>query len=184
METDRRKEVVRACLDAFVSKGLAYTTSRDLSEAMKLKSGGLYYYFTSKDAVVVACAEEAAVQLESRLIIPALKEVDEPDKMLAKLKQRAGVMAPMMRFLSQVCTTPRYSEELTSALSRLCERYRKYSEQFAKKFNCDVEEIEPYVYLCITAVSNYMIFGEESYIIPQMKLVRNEINKLKNNIVV
>lgn len=182
METDRRKEVVKACLDTFVSKGLAYTTSRDLSEAMKLKSGGLYYYFTSKDEAVVACAEEAVFQLESKLINPALKEVDDTDKMLAKFRERATQMAPTMRFLFQVFSTLRYSEKLTSALNRLCKRYRKYSEQFAQKFNCDVDEIELYVYLCITAVSNYMIFVEDAYILPQMKLVRNEINKLKNNI--
>lgn len=102
---------------------------------MKLKSGGLYYYFSAKDEAVVACAEEAAFQLENRLITPALKEVDDPDKMLAKLKERATEMAPTMRFLSQVCSTPRYREELTPALGRLCQRYRKYSEQFAKKFD-------------------------------------------------
>lgn len=181
VETDRRKEVIDICLDAFVSQGLAETTSRDLSSALKLQSGGLYYYFKSKDDAVVACAEEAAVRLEDILILPALKDVDDPDIMIESLRKRADEMAPTMKFLAQVCSTPKYNDSMKPALSRLCKRYVRYAEKFADKLHCDVDEISPYVYLCITAVSNYMIFGEQDYISPQMRLIKNEIIKLKNN---
>ena len=55
------------------------------------------------------------------------------------------------------------------------------AEKFADKLHCDVNEVLPYVYVGITAVSNYMIFGEQDYIVPQMALIKNEINKLINN---
>ena len=64
METDRRKEVVNICLDLFVEKGLYKTSTRDLSKALQLQSGGLYYYFQTKDDVVVACVEAAILPLE------------------------------------------------------------------------------------------------------------------------
>lgn len=56
---ERRKEILNTCLDTFISKGLSETTVRDLSTALKLQSGGIYYWFKDKDEAVVACAEEA-----------------------------------------------------------------------------------------------------------------------------
>lgn len=175
---EKRKSVVAACLDTIVTKGLYDTTSRDLSKALQLQSGGLYYYFKSKDEVVVACAEEAAFRLESNLILPALKELNDPDKMMRTLRKRADAMAPMMQFLTQVATAEKYKEELKPVLDSLSERYKAYANRFAEHFKCDIEEIEPYVYMCITAVANYMIFGEDSYIFPQIALVKNKIREL------
>lgn len=180
METNRRKEVVNICLNTFVAKGLADTSSRDLSKALELQSGGLYYYFDSKDAAVLVCADEAAVRLEDRLITPALEDLDDVDRMMSRLKERADEMAPTMKFFAQVCSSSKYREKMEPALSRLCKRYEHYAEIFADKLNCGVAEILPYVYVCITAVSNYMVFGEQDYIVPQLALVKNEINKLKN----
>ena len=54
----------------------------------------------------------------------------------------------------------KYKEQLKPVLDSLSERYRAYAKKFAEHFNCEVDEIEPYVYICITAVANYMIFGE------------------------
>ncbi len=178
MEVNKKKEVVSACLKMFVSKGLFETTSRDLSKALQLQSGGLYYYFKSKDEVVVACAEEATQRLESNLILPALKELNNPDEMMQTLRKRADAMAPMMQFLTQVATADKYKEQLKPVLDSLSERYRAYAKKFAEHFNCEVDEIEPYVYICITAVANYMIFGEDSYIFPQIALVKNKIREL------
>lgn len=84
--SDRRKEILNVCLDTFINKGLSETTVRDLSTALKLQSGGIYYWFKDKDEAVVACAEEAALRLENSLIFPALKDIKDPDKMIKRLK--------------------------------------------------------------------------------------------------
>ena len=178
METNKSKSVIDACLKTFVSKGLFETTSRDLSKALQLQSGGLYYYFKSKDDVVVACAQEAALRLESELILPALRELRDPDRMMNILRTRADKMAPMMRFLTQVATADKYKAKLQPVLDALGERYKLYATKFAERFGCGIEEIEPYVYMSITAVSNYMIFGEDSYVSPQIFLVKNKIKEL------
>lgn len=178
MEINKKKEVIDACLKMFVSKGLFETTSRDLSKSLQLQSGGLYYYFKSKDEVVLACAEEAAIRLEEYLIIPALDQLNDPDQMMKLLKVRAEEMAPMMQFLTQVATADKYKEQLKPSLGGLSKRYKEYAQQFADHCNCELEVIEPYVYMCITAVANYMIFGEETYILPQINLTKEKIKQL------
>lgn len=178
MEIDRRKEVVNICLDLFIEKGLTATSTRSLSRALKLQNAGLYYYFETKDEAVIACAEEAALRLENALIPGALRDIGDPDIMMKRLQSRADEMAPTMRFLVTVCASSQYKDKMKPALDRLTDRYGHYAEQVAKKLNCNKEDVEPYVYLVITAVANYMIFAEDSLVAPQMQIAKEAIRNL------
>lgn len=71
----REKEIINNCLELLVARGLTQTTTRELSKVMKLKSGDMYYYFNSKDELIIACAEEAVIRVENSLLVPALKEL-------------------------------------------------------------------------------------------------------------
>lgn len=175
---DRRKEVVNICLRKFIDKGLSGTTTRDLTNAMNLQAGSLYYYFASKDEAVIACAEEASLQLENGLILTALQETNDPEMMMRNIRQKASKMAPIMKFLTQVCATPKYHSAMEPVLTRLSLRYRYYAKKFGEAYGCDTDTIEPFVYMTITAVVNYMIFSEETYIEPQLNYVLTKIKEL------
>lgn len=175
---EKRRQVISACLNQFVEKGLYKTSTRDLSRAINLKTSGMYTYFRTKDEAVLLCAEEAALRLEENLIVPAVKELYNPEKLMKNLRTHADEMAPTMRFLAQVSSVEHYHECLGPVLNNLSNRYKKYAEEIATVLHCETKDIAPYLYICITAVSNYMIFGEESYILPQIELVKNRINEL------
>lgn len=174
MESDRKKEVINICLDHFISNGLE-TSTRSLSKALKLQNAGLYYYFESKDDAVIACAEAAAIRLENALLVPALKDIGEPALMFTRLQSRADEMTPTMRFLVSVCVNDKYKEKIKPTLHRFNERYEHYAELIAEKLGCKKEDIEPYVYLVITAVANYMIFEEDVFISSQMEIAKRAI---------
>lgn len=178
MEIDRKKEVINICLDLFIEKGLTATSTRNLSSALKLQNAGLYYYFESKDEAVIACAEEAAIRLENALIPAALKDIGDPDIMMKRLQSRADEMSPTMRFLVSVCVSSQYKDKMKPALDRLAERYHHYAELVAKKLNCKMEDIEPYVYMVITAVANYMIFSEDALVYPQIQIAKDAIRNI------
>ena len=147
----RKREILDVCLATFIRRGLYETSVRDLSRALALQSGGIYYWFKDKDDVVVTCAEEAALRLEEHLIAPALQDIREPDRMM---------------------------ERLRPVLGRLAERYEKYAARFASELHCEFQEIAPYVYFAITTVTDYMIFGEASYIEPQIRLIKSAIRSV------
>lgn len=147
----RKREILDVCLATFIRRGLYETSVRDLSRALALQSGGIYYWFKDKDDVVVTCAEEAALRLEEHLIAPALQDIREPDRMM---------------------------ERLRPVLGRLAERYEKYAARFASELHCELQEIAPYVYFAITTVTDYMIFGEASYIEPQIRLIKSTIGSI------
>lgn len=173
--SDRRKEILNVCLDTFINKGLSETTVRDLSTALKLQSGGIYYWFKDKDEAVVACAEEAALRLENSLIFPALKDIKDPDKMMKRLKIRADEMRPTMKFFASVCALSKYEERMQPVLDRLAERYEAYARRFSKELNCDFDAVAPYVYFAITTITDYMIFGEAKYIFLQIELIKTAL---------
>ena len=173
---DRKKEIIRVCLEVFCNKGLTNTTSRDLSAALNLQNAGIYYYFKSKDELVVACAEEAEYQLETQLIVPLKEELKDPNKMMVDLQKKCDALAPNMKFLAQAFTVEKYHKKLYPFLAAMSERYKKYAQTFAGILGRNVEDIEPYVYMGITAATNYMIFGENSYIKPQFDLIKQQLN--------
>lgn len=179
-ESDKKVEAINTSLDFFISKGLLGTTTRELSNAMKLQGSGLYYYFSSKEDAVITCAEEAAHRLETAMIVPALKEITNPEQMINHIMATADKMSPTMKFFVQVCAMPEYQKSMRPVLDRLTEEYEKYSSRFADKIGCQETEIKPYVYMCITAMTNYMLFSESAYIIPQMELVKAKLNELLN----
>lgn len=181
METDRRKEVVNICLDLFVEKGLYKTSTRDLSKALQLQSGGLYYYFPTKDDVVVACVEAAIRRLEEALILPVKKEIVNPAEMMKRLLSRADEMAPVYQFVVTVCSDRQYRDKTRPILDALGERYVYYSDVFSHLLNCKVQELTPFVYMSITAITNYMIFREESFVAPQLKAVQLKLERIIAN---
>lgn len=178
---DRRKEIIEKCLQFLVVKGLTQTTTRDLSKAMELKSGGMYYYFHSKDDLIIACAEEAIILIENSLIIPALSEVVQPKIMMEHLQTNALNLAPTMKFFVSVCTDERYAENIKPVLDRVGQRYTQYASRFAEALKSDVKEITPFVYMMITAISNYMVFGEASFVSPQLRAVQIKFERLLSN---
>lgn len=181
METDKRKEVINAFLETFVQKGLADTTSRDLAKSLQLQSGGLYYYFESKDAAVIACAEEAVNRLEEKIIVPAINEVEYPERMIKNTQIRADEMASTMKFLAQVCSSPKYAPKLNESMGRLFERYKYYATKASKRLGCEFDEIAPYVYMGFMVASHYMIFGMKEYVSVQVDVIRYKLNELIAN---
>ncbi len=173
VETDsRRQKIIDTCLEVFTRKGLLHTTSRELSTALHLQNAGIYYHFKSKDDLVVACAEEAALRLE-RELIPLKANFDDLDRLTKDLQKNCDRMAATMKFLVQVFTVEEYHEKLEPVLAATARRYREYAAALAERLGRKLTEIEPYVYMGISAATDYMIFGDASYIKPQFKLLKN-----------
>lgn len=179
METlDRKREVLNACLDLFIEKGLSRTSTRDLSSAIKLQSSGMYYYYKTKEELVVACAEEATLRIENALMAIAVKEVCNPAAMIEILIDKASELAPTMKFFVSVCSDRNYENSIKPILANMSSRFTGYCTRFASLLDCDIAQITPYVHMCIIALNNYMIFQELSFVAPQIKAVQLKLEKI------
>ncbi len=175
---DRKQAIVDTCLATFMKKGLAHTSTKDLCDALHLNSGGVFYYFKSKDDIIIACAEEAAIRIERDLIGVAMHDVEQPEKMAKDLHERANQMRNLMKFFVTVVSSSKYSDAIQPSLDRLSLRYQYYVQQFAEKLACPPEEIAPHVYIVINTMLSYMLFGRDSFVAPQLVMVYHKVCEL------
>ena len=161
-----------------VAKGLAQISVRKLSVALKLKKAGIYYYFADKDGAIIECAEEAAKRLEFNLIVPALKDIHNPEFMMFRLMARADEMAPTMKFFAQICADPRYQELIKPTLNRVSQKYEIYAKKFAEAMGKSVADIIAYFSMCVTAICDYMLFGMEGCTKPQIDFELKTMRKI------
>ena len=178
---NRKEEVIDACLGIFIQQGLSETSVRDLSKSIHLQSAGIYSYFPTKYKAVVACAEEAALRIEKEMIMFTVREItNDPDKLINQLFERAEKNAPTMRFLIQVFTTPKYSEQLEPIVNKLVSRYDYYTSRCAEKLGVDCSEFAPYFYIGLSAYMDYMILGSKEAVLPQIKVIQRYLECVKN----
>ena len=84
-KTERRREIIAVCLDCFVEKGLTITTTKDLCTAARLQNGGIYYYFSTKEEIVLACAEAAIERIEKGAFGIVFEDIQDVKSMMDRL---------------------------------------------------------------------------------------------------
>ena len=177
-KAERTKELIGICLDCFIEKGLTVTTTTDLCNANNLQNGGIYYYFDTKEEMVLACAEEAISRIEQGAFGIAMENIKDVENMMEHLGSLADEMSPVMRFLVSVCVSQEYGEKVKPYLVKLAGRYPYYTVKIAEILGCTKEEVEPYVHLSILALNNYMIFNERALFRPQIEAAKKGLMQL------
>ncbi len=173
---DKKKEIINTCLQTFVDNGLIEISMRDLGAACDMDAAGIYYYFKGKDELVVACAEEATVRIEEELFGTALADIDDPEKLVKDLDEKAVTMRPLMQFFISVCVSQKYSGQLKEVRYRQGDRYRYYIRKIADKLGCDYNDVAPLVYIVSNTMFSYMIFDPENFSAPQLRTVYDALN--------
>lgn len=174
----KRRELLGLCLDCLIEKGLTAVTTKELCSAVQLQNGGIYYYFTSKDEIVLACAEEAINRIEQAALDVVFEDLNDIRHMMEHLGSMADKMSPTMRFLVSVCVSQEYGEKVKPSLVRLAARYPYYTRRIARLLGCSESEVEPFVHLSILAINNYMIFAERALFTPQIEAAKRELLRL------
>lgn len=177
-KAEKRREIIGVCLDCFIEKGLTVATTKDLCTAAHLQNGGIYYYFPTKEEIVLACAEEAISRIERGAFDLVLEDISDIKSMMHHLGELADKMSPTMRFVVSVCVSREYGEKVKPALVRLAARYPYYTSRIAEILGCSDKEVEPYVHLSILAINNYMIFAERALFAPQIEAAQKGLLRL------
>ena len=177
-KAERTKKLIEVCLDCFIEKGLTVTTTKDLCDANNLQNGGIYYYFDTKEEMVLACAEEAISRIEQGAFNIALEDIRDVANMMDHLGALAEELSPVMHFLVSVCVSKEYGEKAKPCLVQLAGRYPHYTGRIAEILGCAKEEVEPYVHLSILALNNYMIFNERALFLPQIEAAKKGLMRL------
>lgn len=84
LEPNRRSELLHAAAKLFVEKGFDATTTRDIAEAVGMRSGSPFYHFRSKQELLKAAMVEGLEAGHARLLA-AIAGVADPEQRLRVL---------------------------------------------------------------------------------------------------
>jgi AcrR family transcriptional regulator len=95
---DTRRKIYEAALELFREKGFEETTMRDIAAKAGVALGGAYYYFSSKDAIVLTFYRE----MQENSNEPVLAALMGPKKLKERirnvLEQRLKLLEPNRKF--------------------------------------------------------------------------------------
>ena len=95
---DTRRKIYEAAMEMFREKGFEETTMRDIAAKAGVALGGAYYYYSSKDAIVLAFYREMQ-ETSTPLVGGALADKKKlKERIRAVLDQRLKLLAPNRKF--------------------------------------------------------------------------------------
>lgn len=104
LEANRRAELLRAAARLFVAKGFAATTTRDIAQAVGMRSGSPFYHFRSKHELLKAAIADGLEAGYQRLLSASGGMVDPEHRLRALVRTHLGNLlegdcqAPLLLF--------------------------------------------------------------------------------------
>ena len=122
---DTRRKIYEAAMELFREKGFEETTMRDIAAKAGVALGGAYYYFSSKDAIVLAFYAEMQ-ETSNAVVLEALGEHRKlKERIRCVLEKRLELLEPNRKFCSALF---RHAPDSTDPLSPFSEESRSIRE--------------------------------------------------------
>jgi AcrR family transcriptional regulator len=95
---DTRRRIYESALKLFREKGFEATTMRDIAAKAEVALGAAYYYFSSKEAIVLAFYQEMQESSHEGILEALAGEKKLKDRIRVVLEKRFELLAPNRKF--------------------------------------------------------------------------------------
>jgi len=133
---ETRERILTAAIELFQTRGFAETTMREIAAAAGVALGGAYYYFASKEAMVMAFYERSAEVVHERVAGVLAGPARLEERVRAVLDARFEYFAPHRRFLGALF---RHAADPRDPLSPFSEETRAIREESVAEFAVALE---------------------------------------------
>ena len=150
---DTRRRIYEAALELFREKGFEQTTMRDIAAKADVALGGAYYYFSSKDAIVLAFYHDMQESSHESILEAMAGHKKLKDRIRVVLDKRFELLAPNRKFCDALFRhapdtadplSP-FSAETRSIRERAIEHLRVALEGGDTKIPADLKHRLPYM---------------------------------------
>lgn len=170
----KKEFIIEKCFECFVQNGIESATTREFCAAAGINSNTLYYYFGSKNDILVECVNYGYTQLESALF-EALKEFDKSSfDIFPRLIQIGLDYAPQMRFLNQAVSSPTYEKHRDDQFKKVSAFYDRLGEELSQRFECPHELIRDHIHEIMTLMSYFSLWGSQDMAAIQFNRIFND----------
>ncbi|HWZ45191.1 MAG TPA: TetR family transcriptional regulator [Candidatus Saccharimonadales bacterium] len=95
---DTRRRIYESALELFREKGFEQTTMRDIASKTGVALGGAYYYFASKEAIVLAFYEDLQESTHEAILEALQGHKKLKDRLRCVLQKRFELLEPNRKF--------------------------------------------------------------------------------------
>ncbi len=133
---DTRRKIYEAALDLFREKGFEATTMRDIAAKAGVALGAAYYYYSAKDAIVLAFYREMQ-ETSNEVVLEALAGHKKlRDRIRCVLEKRLELLAPNRKFCAALL---RHAPDGAHPLSPFSEEARPIREHAIEHMRIAIE---------------------------------------------
>ena len=97
---DTRRKIYHAAMEMFREKGFEETTMRDIAAKASVALGGAYYYFSSKDAIVLEFYREMQENSNESIVQSLASSKKLKDRIRCVIEKRLELLEPNRKFCS------------------------------------------------------------------------------------
>ncbi|MBV9074721.1 MAG: TetR family transcriptional regulator [Acidobacteria bacterium] len=126
-----RRRIYDAALEMFRDKGFEQTTMRDIARQAGVALGAAYYYFDSKDAIVLAFYQENEESGHQPTLDAIAQEKKLRDRIRVVMERRFELLEPNLKFLGALF---KHSPDATDPLSPFSDETRPIRERAIELF--------------------------------------------------
>lgn len=183
---ERRKELIDTAEQLFIAQGYEQTSISDIVRLVNVSQGAFYYYFESKEDVLVAAMEKQIALMESDFIrIAHNSDLDEAEKLNSMINRFLSISASGKKINSYV------HQAKNATLHKKLMRLRPFATiapvmadvlvQGCKNDRFHVERpLETsYLLLVLIASANHMFYQKSDYL-ANLKNAEHDPEFLKN----
>ena len=129
---ETRERILKAALELFHDRGFDSATMREIAERAEVATGAAYYYFDSKDAIVLAFYDVARRDMEPRLERALEESRDLKERLRKIIEVKLTYFAPSRKLLGALSghTNPEYP---LSPFSEQTREIREHDIQFFER---------------------------------------------------
>jgi len=128
---ETRERILNAALDLFRRRGFDQTTMREIAAEAGMSLGSAYYYFESKEALVMAFYERASAEMHARLEAVFTHPAGFEERLRAIISIKFAYFAPNRRFLGALV---RHAADPRDPLSPLSDKTRHIRDRDERHF--------------------------------------------------
>lgn len=186
---DTRRKIYDAALELFREKGFEQTTMRDIAAKAGVALGAAYYYFSSKEALVLAFYQEMQESSHEAILEAMAGHKKLKDRLRCVLEKRLELLAPNRKFCDALFRhapdsgdplSP-FSAETRPIRERAMEHLRVALEGGEVKVTADLKPRLPYLlWLYQMAIILFWLYDRSPGQERTQKLMEKSLNLLVN----
>jgi AcrR family transcriptional regulator len=186
---DTRRRIYEAALKLFREKGFEQTTMRDIAAKAGVALGAAYYYFSAKDAIVLAFYQEMQESSQETILEAMAGHKKLKDRIRCVLEKRLELLAPNRKFCDALFRhapdtadplSP-FSAETRPIRERAIEHLRVALEGSDVKVPADLKPQMPYLlWLYQMAIILFWLYDRSPHQERTQKLIEKSLGLLVN----